>query len=142
MENVYDVYLHDTPARELFRSDRRDFSSGCIRIADAHALAREILRSDAGWSSERLDATLARRETMRVPIHSPVPVRIVYQTAWVDERGTAQFREDIYGEDARALADFRRAPEARREPARVETRRQPRHAAAWPYGSTVTARSR
>jgi murein L,D-transpeptidase YcbB/YkuD len=148
MENAYDVYLHDTPARDLFRYDRRDFSSGCIRIADARALAREILRSDAGWSPARLDATLARRQTLRVPIHVPVPVRVVYHTAWVDEEGKAQFRDDIYGADARELAAVRLMPlrpparEPGSEVTRLELPRGPRHPAAWPFGGAVTARSR
>jgi murein L,D-transpeptidase YcbB/YkuD len=140
MENAYDVYLHDTPSRELFRSDRRDFSSGCIRVADARALAREILRSDdATWSPARLDAALARGATRRLPVHSPVPVRVVYHTAWVDEHGTAHFREDIYGEDGRAPAVLQPAParvrEARDTPPRVGRPRPSRHAAAWPFSA-------
>lgn len=104
MENDYDVYLHDTPSRDLFRHDRRDFSSGCVRVGDALALARAILQPDAAWPPERLDAALARRETMRVRVQPPVPVRIVYRTAWVDAQGAAQFREDVYGEDKRRIA--------------------------------------
>lgn len=145
MNNPYDVYLHDTPARELFRFDRRDFSSGCIRVADADGLAHEILRSDAAWSPEHLAAALARRETVRVPIRPPIPVRVVYHTAWVDEHGRAQFREDLYGEDGRERVVPDRVPERPRvtSPASPE-REMPRESAeaAWSVGLPTTARSR
>jgi murein L,D-transpeptidase YcbB/YkuD len=164
MENAYDVYLHDTPARELFRYDRRDFSSGCIRVADAHALAGELLRADAGWSRERLDAALAVRATRRLAMRVPVPVRVVYRTAWVDSHGAAQFRDDLYGEDGRTPAALRRAPAPARMPApqrpseqaSVPARARPpraavtnadrtrplRHPAVWPFAATVAAAGR
>jgi murein L,D-transpeptidase YcbB/YkuD len=98
MEGSNDVYLHDTPSRALFRRARRDFSSGCIRVADALGLVREILRGDPEWTPARLDAALRGGETVPVRVATPMPIRIVYQTAWVDADGVVQFRDDIYHE--------------------------------------------
>jgi len=106
MDNDHDIYLHDTNHRELLAKDRRDFSSGCIRVANAEGLARELLRDQPSWPPERIDQVLAGLQTTRVALRHPVPVRFVYQTAWVDAQDTVHFREDIYGVDARQAADF------------------------------------
>jgi murein L,D-transpeptidase YcbB/YkuD len=106
MDNDHDIYLHDTNHRELLAKDRRDFSSGCIRVANAEGLARELLRDQPGWPPGRIDQALASRETTRVALRHPVPVRFTYQTAWVDAQDTVHFREDIYGVDARQVTDF------------------------------------
>lgn len=106
MDNDQDIYLHDTNHRELMAKDRRDLSSGCIRVANAEALARELLRDQPAWPPERIDQALAGRTTLRAPMRHPVPVRFVYQTAWVDPQATVHFREDIYGVDARQMADL------------------------------------
>lgn len=106
MDNDHDIYLHDTNHRALMARDRRDLSSGCIRVGNAEGLARELLRDQPSWPPERIDRVLATRETVRVPLRRPVPVRFVYQTAWVDAQQTVHFREDIYGVDARQVADL------------------------------------
>ena len=106
MDNDQDIYLHDTNHREMMAKDRRDLSSGCIRVGNAEGLARELLRDQSHWPPERIDAALAGRETMRVPLRRPVPVRFVYQTAWVDGQDTVHFREDIYDVDARRVVDL------------------------------------
>lgn len=94
--NQFDVYLHDTPARHLFRQSQRSFSSGCIRVENSLELARHLLESQSGWSGERLQRVLESRELTTVYLQNPVPVHLEYWTAWVDEAGTLQFREDIY----------------------------------------------
>ena len=94
--NPYDVYLHDTPARELFKKDARTFSSGCIRIAKPLDLAVYLLKGTRLGSMDTLTAALARGITQRIAIPSPIAVHIVYMTAWVDPDGTVQFRPDIY----------------------------------------------
>jgi murein L,D-transpeptidase YcbB/YkuD len=104
MDNDHDIYLHDTNHRELMAKDRRDLSSGCIRVANAEALARELLRGHPDWPAERIDRVLAGRGTTRAALRHPVPVRFVYRTAWVDGQETVHFREDIYGIDARDVA--------------------------------------
>jgi murein L,D-transpeptidase YcbB/YkuD len=101
MEGEQEIFLHDTPAREVFAQERRDLSSGCIRVADALGLARAIADPETRRS---LGASLAGRDTVAIPLPRAVPIRTRYETAWVDERGRVHFRDDIYGEDARRLA--------------------------------------
>jgi murein L,D-transpeptidase YcbB/YkuD len=98
MDGEQEIFLHDTPAREVFQLDRRDLSSGCIRVADADGLARAVLGADG---VAQLAAWLARRDTFTVSLGRPVPVRTVYETAWVDGRGRANFRDDPYAEATR-----------------------------------------
>ena len=94
--NPYDVYLHDTPARELFKKDARTFSSGCIRIAKPLDLAVYLLHGTPLGSMDALTAAIAREKTQPIALPSPIAVHIVYMTAWVDPDGTVQFRPDIY----------------------------------------------
>ena len=114
MDNDQDIYLHDTNHRDLMAKDRRDLSSGCIRVGNAEGLARELLRDSPRWPPERIDAVLAGKETVRVPLRRSIPVRFAYQSAWVDAQDTVHFREDIYDVDARRMVDL--AP-IRRRPA-------------------------
>jgi murein L,D-transpeptidase YcbB/YkuD len=109
MDREQEIFLHDTPGREVFRLDRRDLSSGCIRVADALGLARAVLDAEG---RARLDADLKRQETVAIDVRRRVPVRTVYDTAWVDARGRAHFRDDIYGEDARVAATLPSTPPA------------------------------
>lgn len=100
--NVHNVYLHDTPARELFRESRRAFSHGCIRVADPVALAVRVLRDTPGdWSADNVLAAMRGDETRRVSLSSPIPVLVLYGTAVAGPAGTMHFFEDIYGHDAR-----------------------------------------
>ena len=103
--NPYGIYLHDTNHRDLMAKDRRDLSSGCIRVGNAEGLARELLRDQPHWPQQRIDEVLAGRQTIRVPLRHRVPVRFAYQTAWVDGQDTVHFREDIYDVDARRVVD-------------------------------------
>ena len=96
MPNERNVYMHDTPARELFNHTTRAFSSGCIRIQKALDLAELLLRQDDGGKLETLEAALEQGETIEIPLTKAVPVHIVYLTAWTDEEGQVQFRDDIY----------------------------------------------
>jgi murein L,D-transpeptidase YcbB/YkuD len=109
--NKFDVYLHDTPQRSLFDRVQRDFSSGCIRLEDAPALAYYLLSDDPGWTHDKLRDIFesGQRQVVRIP--RPIPVHLLYMTAWVDENDGLQFRNDIYGRD-RALnaALLKRAP--------------------------------
>jgi murein L,D-transpeptidase YcbB/YkuD len=76
--------------------DHRTFSSGCIRVGDARALAEALLAREPNWSPERLERTLEAGETVEVRLSSPVPVVLTYQTAWVSADGTVNFRTDVY----------------------------------------------
>lgn len=98
--NPYDVYLHDTPARELFQKDSRTFSSGCIRLAKPLELALNLLQGTALNSREALAAAISSKETRAINIPSPIAVHLVYMTAWVDPDGSIQFRHDIYNRNS------------------------------------------
>lgn len=97
--NRFSVYLHDTPARSLFERRRRDFSSGCIRVEKPLELAAYLLGDEPHWSPERLQHRVERGEHIWVRLSRPIPVYLLYWTAWVDESGEVQFRDDVYGRD-------------------------------------------
>lgn len=97
--NQFDVYLHDTPARELFAKSVRNFSSGCIRLQKPITLAEVMLAAD-GQDPHKVRSILDSKKTTRVNLKTPVPVHLTYLTAWIGEGGTVEFRDDIYGRDA------------------------------------------
>ena len=102
--NSYDVYLHDTPGKRSFALDMRALSHGCIRVEHAMELGARLLAAEPGWSAERLAAEVATGRNIQIPLSRPVPVAIVYVTAWVDPTGATQFRRDLYGKDNREEA--------------------------------------
>jgi murein L,D-transpeptidase YcbB/YkuD len=97
--NAYGVYLHDTPAKELFNRRIRTFSHGCIRVEKPIDLAEYILRGTPEWTRETILATIEQQKMRTIQLAEPVPVYIQYWTAWVDREGMMQFRNDIYGYD-------------------------------------------
>lgn len=99
--NKFNVYLHDTPSRELFTKKVRDFSSGCVRIEKAVQLIGYLLAKDPDWSRENIQAAIETGLEQTVPIPEPIPVHLVYWTAWVNGDEAVQFRPDIYGWDKR-----------------------------------------
>ncbi len=97
--NRFDVYLHDTPADHLFAREERDFSHGCVRLEKPFELASYLLRDDSSQRPEKLQQEIATGETRSVRLPRPIPVHILYWTAWVSDDGQIQFRKDIYGHD-------------------------------------------
>ena len=97
--NRKSIYFHDTPHRAVFEQPERDVSHGCIRLERPHDLAVELLRETPGWSREQLERRIATGETEEVLLAKPIPVHLVYWTAWVAPDGTLQHRDDIYGEE-------------------------------------------
>jgi murein L,D-transpeptidase YcbB/YkuD len=95
----FDVYLHDTPSTQLFARSERDFSHGCVRLEKPAELASYLLAGDPKWTPEAVAAAVAAGERVTIPLRRPLPVHILYQTAWVDAAGTVQFRDDVYGHD-------------------------------------------
>ncbi len=97
--NKFDVYLHGTPDQELFLKESRSFSSGCIRLETPLELATYLLSSDPKLSRETISKIISENteRTIRLPV--PMPVHLLYWTAWISEDGTVNFREDIYGRD-------------------------------------------
>jgi L,D-transpeptidase YcbB len=99
--NDYDVYLHATPATELFATSRRDFSHGCIRVEKPEELAKWALRGELNWTPEHIHDAMYGSATFQVTLREPIPVVIVYATAVVLDNGEVHFFDDIYGEDIR-----------------------------------------
>jgi len=101
--NDYGVYMHGTPAQELFARSRRDFSHGCIRLSDPAGLAVHVLRdNDGGWSRERIESLMSTAEdSTRVVLARPIRVLVLYGTALATEDGRLLLFDDIYGHDRR-----------------------------------------
>jgi murein L,D-transpeptidase YcbB/YkuD len=97
--NPFAVYLHDTPYRSLFKRVQRDFSSGCIRVEAPLVLADFVLAGDRRWTTNALKQALEKGETRTIRLNRPIPVHLLYMTAWADETGVIQFRSDIYDRD-------------------------------------------
>lgn len=108
--NAHDVYVHDTPAREMFEEAERAFSSGCIRVEQPEQLARWLLRGVRGWNEQRIAAAMAGETEQTATVGDTVPIHILYWTAWVDEDGVIQFRNDIYRRDEALERALREAP--------------------------------
>jgi murein L,D-transpeptidase YcbB/YkuD len=101
--NKFDVYLHDSPARSLFSKADRAFSHGCIRLSRPLDLAVDVLSDVPGWNRDRISQTVATGDRTVVNLVHPLPIHITYFTAWVDH-GVANFRTDIYEQDAKLAA--------------------------------------
>jgi len=97
--NKFDVYLHDTPARDKFNRTVRTFSSGCVRVGDPDTLTDFLLRDLPRWDLARRQAVVESRVTETVVLRTRVPIYLLYQTAWGNDDGTATFRDDIYDRD-------------------------------------------
>jgi murein L,D-transpeptidase YcbB/YkuD len=102
MPNPYNVYLHDTPNRDLFQRDQRAFSHGCVRVGDALDLATTLLDSTQGRAA--IDALVAKGDTVTLDLPSRVPVYITYFTAGLRGDGSFGYFTDIYGRDTRIAA--------------------------------------
>ena len=103
--NEFNVYLHSTPAPELFSRTRRDFSHGCIRVEKPAELTAWVLRNNAGWPIERIEQSMSTgANNVTVTLKQRVPVFIVYATALAYENDEVHFYDDIYGHD-RKLAE-------------------------------------
>jgi murein L,D-transpeptidase YcbB/YkuD len=100
--NDENVYMHGTPAQQLFARSRRDFSHGCVRLEDPVALAQWVLSDQPEWTRERILAAMAGPAPRQVNLSRPLRVILFYTTAAVmPDDGTVRFAEDIYGHDAK-----------------------------------------
>jgi murein L,D-transpeptidase YcbB/YkuD len=93
------IYLHDTPDNTLFERRIRAYSSGCIRLEDPLKLAEFVLQDAVGWNRGAVEKLIAEGAPRRIALPEPLPVLLVYWTAWVGDDGLLQFRDDIYGRD-------------------------------------------
>jgi murein L,D-transpeptidase YcbB/YkuD len=101
--NNFDVYLHDTPADQLFATNERTFSHGCVRVEKPEELARWVLRGQEEWTPERIQAAMRAGREKHVAVKDPIPVYLVYATAWVEGDGSVSFRDDVYGHDRKQI---------------------------------------
>ena len=104
--NKADVYLHDTPSQTLFSKSRRDFSHGCVRVANPEGLAEFALKNQ--WSKEEILQALQTPKTRRVILKKPIPVMFLYITSFFDHFDNLTFYPDIYGHDAILLEALRK----------------------------------
>ncbi len=104
--NIYNVYMHDTPAQSFFQRSSRAFSHGCIRLSHPKKLAEFLLGGpEKGWPPERLNEIIAEGKRTILHLPEPMPVHITYQTVKSDHNGVISFHADIYNRDQQ-LADI------------------------------------
>ena len=99
--NSYSIYLHDTPSKSKFEENKRAFSHGCIRLSQPKQLAEFLLRNEPEWTAQTIEEAMNAGKEQYVNVNNPVPVFIVYLTAFVDANGELNFRNDVYGHDAK-----------------------------------------
>jgi L,D-transpeptidase YcbB len=107
--NKFLVYQHDTPDKHLFANEDRAFSHGCMRVQNPDQYASILLNitePTTHWTPEKIRSMYGQSE-IDLKFPTPIPVNITYQTAFVDDAGTLQFRKDVYGRDANMLALLR-----------------------------------
>lgn len=108
--NRYLVYLHDTPARSLFQQPVRAFSHGCMRIEKPVELAVYLLSDQPSWTRQRIEEAAAAGRERAVRVRKPLPVHVLYWTAWADAGGVLHLRDDVYDRDAELYAAMKRPP--------------------------------
>lgn len=99
--NSYNIYFHDTPAKNLFNQEDRASSHGCIRVEEPEKLAAYLLRNNPEWPDTKIKNLMQGGKNTWVKLDPKIPVYIVYFTAWVANDGSLNFRDDIYGHDAK-----------------------------------------
>ncbi len=97
--NQHSVYLHDTPSDRLFGRNFRAASSGCVRVENIERLITWLLRDTNGWTGTDVQRIKRSGETQTIRLKRPVPLKMVYLTAWATEDGVVQFRRDLYSRD-------------------------------------------
>jgi L,D-transpeptidase YcbB len=109
--NENNVYLHSTPAQQLFSQSRRDFSHGCVRVEKPAELAAWLLRDQPPWTLEKVEQAMqSGPDNQQVNLKTPVPVLIFYLTAIVQDDGSVHFFDDIYGFDKSLNAVLAKGP--------------------------------
>jgi murein L,D-transpeptidase YcbB/YkuD len=107
--NKYNVYLHDTPSKELFNRTDRAFSSGCIRLNHSLGFAHYLLKEDPSWTEEKIQKVIETGREQTVILPKPINVHILYLTAWT-ENGQIHFRTDLYQRDPAVAKALKQAP--------------------------------
>jgi murein L,D-transpeptidase YcbB/YkuD len=100
LSNDLNIYMHDTGSRQLFAQAERSLSHGCVRVGSPVALADFVLDGlDKAWTPDEIEVAMGASRPHFQRLAAPVPVDLVYFTAWVGADGAVQFRDDIYGYD-------------------------------------------
>lgn len=107
--NRYNIYLHDTPAKNLFGREVRAYSHGCVRLADPFDFAYALLAKQTNDPKGFFQSKLKTGKEARVNLKDPVPVHIIYRTAFTTAKGHTQYRRDIYGRDGRIWSALAKA---------------------------------
>ncbi|TQS74000.1 L,D-transpeptidase family protein [Rhodobacteraceae bacterium] len=107
--NKYNIYLHDTPSKSLFSRDMRAFSHGCVRVGKPFDFAYALLGAQSANPQSEFHAILSRGQEKTVMLQDPVPVHLVYFTAWPAQNGAVEYRDDVYGRDAKLYGALRTA---------------------------------
>ena len=100
------VYMHDTPEKDLFAEDARFESSGCMRIQNVNELVAWLLQANDGWTIDNVNTAMDGDKPQTVTIKKPQPLHTTYITAWANRQGTVSFRDDIYQYDAQGVTTF------------------------------------
>jgi murein L,D-transpeptidase YcbB/YkuD len=106
--NAYGVGLHDTSEPWLFAQSSCNFSHGCIRLENPMDLALFALQGAGGWTAERLNAIIDKGNETTINLPAPIPVYVMYWTAWADAEVAVHFRDDVYGHDLAMERAFER----------------------------------
>lgn len=107
--NSHSVYLHDTPSKELFNKEKRFFSSGCVRLENPLTLFSKIAKHEDSIKAQLPDIKqlLESERTVSFKLEKPLPIRVTYITAWVNDEGVLHFWDDVYRKDHRLLINPR-----------------------------------
>ena len=97
--NKFNIYLHDTPSRQLFAKTGRAFSHGCIRVSKPLDFAEKLFGLDQKMSRAKIDSLVSSGALTRVPLKSKVPIHLTYFTIWIGDDGRTAFHGDVYGRD-------------------------------------------
>lgn len=107
--NKYNIYLHDTPQKHLFARNVRAFSHGCIRLAQPFEFAYALLALQSDDPKGEFHRILNSGQETKVVLEKPVPVHLIYRTAFTNTEGRAEYRRDVYGRDGRIWEALSRA---------------------------------
>jgi murein L,D-transpeptidase YcbB/YkuD len=99
--NKYNIYLHDTPSKSLFGRESRAFSHGCIRLQDPFDFAYALLARQSDDPVGLFQGILKSKKQTEVRLEQPIPVHLIYRTAFTTLQGGVEFRRDVYGRDAK-----------------------------------------
>ena len=127
--NKFLVYQHDTPDKYLFANDKRAYSHGCMRVQDPQKYAEVLLslvRPNDGYTLERIKKMIDAGGEQDIQLPTFIPVNLTYQTAFVDDDGKLQFRDDVYGRDKQLLAILK-GDDRKMADVAVEHREDPSH---------------